>query len=128
MTKPVFDCKRCNDCCTGEGGIVFEQAELPAAARILGLVPEEFVRQYCRPVEAGYLVLCGQDGRCSLLGPEGCLVHAAKPAICRRWPYFDALINDAGAFEEAKLACPGLDPEADHADFVAQARRERKST
>lgn len=128
MTRPVFDCQRCNDCCTGEGGIFLTEEQMPRAAATLGLAPDEFARLYLRPADGRYAVLCGEDGRCRLLGPQGCRIHAAKPDICRRWPFFDALVKDPGAFEEAKLACPGLDPAGSHADFVALARRERDAT
>jgi Fe-S-cluster containining protein len=128
MTKPVFDCQRCSDCCTGEGGIFLTKEQVSVAAAILELDPTEFVRLYLRLQGGRFAVLCENDGRCRLLGPRGCRIHAAKPDICRRWPFFDALIKDAGAFEEAKMACPGLDPAASHADFLAQARRERDVT
>jgi Fe-S-cluster containining protein len=123
MTRPAFACQRCNQCCTGEGGIRLPEEGVPAAAAILGLTPEQFKARYCRPERGQWAIRCGEDGRCALLGPEGCLIHAAKPDICRAWPYFPALLQDPGAFNEAKLICPGLDPEASHQEFLAQYRQ-----
>jgi len=80
--------------------------------------------RFCEPHGRDFSIICGEDGRCALLGPEGCRIHQAKPDICKRWPFFEALIKDAGAFEEAKLICPGLKPEASHEEFRAYALQE----
>lgn len=98
--------------------------QIGPAAALLGLDEEEFIARFCEPREGAFSVLCDQDGQCRLLGPEGCRIHQAKPDICRRWPFFEALLNDPDAFEEAKLICPGLDPEASHEEFRAFARQE----
>ncbi|MFH1060623.1 MAG: YkgJ family cysteine cluster protein [Pseudomonadota bacterium] len=124
MSRPAFVCQRCNQCCTGEGGITLAEAEVPAAAAILGLAPDAFTARYCEAKAGRWSIRCGADGRCALLGPEGCLIHPAKPAICRAWPFFPGLIKDAGAFNEAKLICPGLDPAATHQDFLDQYQQE----
>lgn len=124
MSREIFHCQRCNTCCQGQGGIFLEPQEVPAAAGELGLTAPEFLELFCEQRGGRYAVLCDPEGYCRLLGPEGCRIHAAKPQICRLWPFFSALVKDAGAFEEAKLACPGIDPAASHADFVALARRQ----
>jgi Fe-S-cluster containining protein len=121
--QPPFRCRRCSDCCHGEGGIYLDAREVEPAARILGMEREPFIQRYLRREGERFAVRSGPDGHCLLLGPEGCLIHGAKPAICRRWPFFPALLNDPGAFEEAKLACPGIDPQATHQEFVAYARQ-----
>jgi Fe-S-cluster containining protein len=120
--RAPFECQRCSDCCTGEGGIYFEDADIAKASSLLGMSADRFIATYLRREGARYAAVCGRDGRCSLLGPKGCLIHPVKPKICRRWPFFPALLQDPGAFEEAKLACPGLDPQATHEQFVAFAR------
>lgn len=95
----------------------------PAAAE-LGMGGDDFLARFCEPKGEAYSVRCGQDGQCLLLGTEGCRIHEAKPEICRRWPFFDALLKDAGAFGEAKLICPGLNPDASHEEFKAFAQKE----
>jgi hypothetical protein len=119
----AFVCQRCSQCCQGQGGIFLAPAEVGPAARLVGLDEEEFVRRHLEPVPGGWEVAAGADGACSLLGPRGCRIHQAKPAICRRWPFFSALLADPQAFQLAKEHCPGLRPEAGHADFLAQAAR-----
>jgi Fe-S-cluster containining protein len=124
MSQIAFDCQRCSQCCHGEGGISLLPEEVPEAAGLLGLSAQEFSERYCQFKQGRYLIKTNQDGDCALLGPEGCLIHQAKPRICRRWPFFQALLRDPGAFEEAKLSCPGLLPQASFQDFLAQYRAE----
>lgn len=121
---PTFDCKRCNTCCQGKGGIAFKPDQVGPAAAFLAMEPKVFIERFLKKEGELFQVLCDQEGKCRLLGPQGCLAHPVKPDICRRWPFFEALLSDPGAFEEAKLACPGLNPKATHEDFLALARRE----
>ena len=128
MSRPPFECQRCGQCCQGRGGIYYQDEEVEAAAQEMGLDREIFIQRYLIYREQRWEVAANPEGNCVLLGPEGCLVHRAKPTICRRWPFFDALINDSGAFEEAKLACPGIDPELSHQDFVRFAQKMHKES
>jgi Fe-S-cluster containining protein len=121
--KP-FECQRCSQCCQGQGGILLRPDQIGPAAAEIHLTEREFLERYCEPKNGAYSVRCAEDGTCLLLGSQGCRIHEAKPDICRRWPFFEALLKDAGAFEEAKLICPGLDPEASHQEFVAFALQE----
>ena len=116
-----FECQRCNQCCQGRGGITYQPEEIPAAAAILDMSPDGFIDAFLRFREGRYEVLTGPDGACRLLGPQGCRVHAAKPAICKRWPFFPGILANRSAFEDARQACPGIDPEISHEDFVAYA-------
>ncbi|CAO0823627.1 YkgJ family cysteine cluster protein [Desulfarculales bacterium] len=125
MKQPAFNCQRCNQCCHGEGGISLKFGEIPQAAALLALSAREFIDRYCELRPGLYFIKTNQDGDCALLGPEGCIIHQAKPRICRRWPYFQALLRDASAFEEAKRSCPGLRPEVSFQDFLDQYHAER---
>ncbi|MCB2193245.1 MAG: YkgJ family cysteine cluster protein [Deltaproteobacteria bacterium] len=122
--RAPFECQRCNDCCQGRGGIFLEAEEIAPAAALIDLSPEEFIARHCRAREGRYEVLSGEDGACSLMGPEGCRIHQAKPAICRRWPFFPGILANPSAFEDARQACPGIDPEVSHEEFVAFAREQ----
>lgn len=125
MSGLAFECQRCSQCCHGEGGITLEPGEVPAAAALLGMPDQEFIAAYCDLRQGLYHIRTGPDGHCALLGPGGCRVHQAKPRICRRWPFFAALLKDPGAFEEAKLSCPGFSPSASHQDFLEQYRADK---
>lgn len=118
-----FECQRCSQCCSGEGAIYFRGEQVPYAAQELGLKPAEFLARFCGPAENGrYPVLCDSKGVCRLLGPQGCLVHACKPDICLRWPFFENILTRESAFQEAKLVCPGIDPEVSFQEFAAYGR------
>lgn len=119
--KP-FECQRCNTCCQGRGGIFLEAKQIGPAASILDLEPAEFIKRFCREKDGRYEVRIGDGGACILLGPQGCLIHSAKPEICKRWPFFENILKRQYAFEEARLSCPGIDPECSFEDFLAQAR------
>ncbi len=84
--------------------------------------PEEFTLAFCQANNGRWEVLVNDEGFCRLLGEEGCLIHEAKPEICRRWPFFVNLLTKPYAFEEARLSCPGIDPDISYEDFVAHAR------
>lgn len=122
--KVVFECQRCNTCCTGQGGIYLKPEQAPGAAAELGMGEDEFIERFCRPRDGLYEIICNDQGACALLGPEGCTIHAHKPEICRRWPFFPGMLKHPGALEEAKLACPGIAKDATHAEFLAAAKKE----
>jgi len=126
-SRPLaFECLRCSQCCTGEGAAWLLCEELPAAAALLDLAPEAFVELYCRRRGEKYEIICDENGVCILLGPDGCRIHQAKPRICRAWPWLGAMLKNASAFEEAKLVCPGINPQASHAEFLAQYEAEKQ--
>lgn len=120
--RPPFECQRCGVCCHGRGGIFLTAKQMPAAAAQIGLSPRAFSAAFCQQRHGRYEVLVDDDGVCRLLGPEGCLIHGAKPDICRRWPYFDNILAKRTAFEDARQGCPGIDPDISYEDFVAHAR------
>jgi hypothetical protein len=119
MTRLPFECQRCGVCCKGKGGIYLEKEEIPAAAQLLDLTEKEFIESFCLPRDGKYEIQTDAKGVCILFGPKGCRIHQAKPGICRQWPFFPAMLKYKGALEEAKLACPGIDPKVSHEDFVA---------
>jgi Fe-S-cluster containining protein len=112
MPERPFDCKLCKICCTGEGGIYLETEEIAPAAKLKGLGVKEFKKKFLRAKANKWEVVCGPDGKCSLLGPEGCTIHLAKPRICRLWPFFPSILEDPDALAEAKEGCPGIHPDA----------------
>ena len=62
------------------------------------------------------------DGVCVFLMPGGlCQVHPVKPFICRQWPFLPAILMDPDELDNAKTACPGLNPACNHKDFLEAA-------
>jgi hypothetical protein len=122
--KEVFDCQICGECCHGEGGIYLEAEKAPAAAALLGIGPAEFIARFTEPKYGMLGIKTGPDGFCLFHDRDRkiCMIHAAKPGMCRDWPFFHANLVSPQAFEEAKQACPGIVRDATFEDFVAWHR------
>jgi Fe-S-cluster containining protein len=119
---PVFQCQQCGDCCAGRGGIFVRPEEVAAMAAFLKMDEEEFRSRYLESSSMGTR-LGISDGFCVFMEDHRCRVHPVKPFICRQWPFLPALLVDAEEFEAAKGACPGINPECSHEDFVEESRK-----
>lgn len=63
----------------------------------------------------------GEDGFCVFFAEgRGCTVHPGRPDICRAWPFFRGNLIDSMSWEMIQEYCPGVNPEAGHAEFVRQ--------
>jgi hypothetical protein len=91
--KP-FVCKRCGNCCTGEGYVNVTPEDCERLAESLKLPLEEFLERYTRQM-AGFDRWLrdgeGADLPCVFLsrdagGRVSCRVHDAKPTQCREFP------------------------------------------
>ena len=123
--RPVFECQQCGDCCVGRGGIFVRPQEVEDMAALLDMSPEEFSTRYVEVSSQGPR-LATANGFCIFLQDHRCLVHPVKPFICRQWPFLPALLVDAEELEQAKGACPGIDPACSHEDFVDAAMSAEK--
>ncbi len=118
----AFDCRRCGQCCYGEGGIVLEEEEIEKIARHLQLPLEDFLSRFCEKRHGRLSIKTGPDGFCIFFDQDkGCLIHPVKPKICTLWPFFPANVRDKDNWELAKEACPGINPECPFEEFVRQA-------
>jgi hypothetical protein len=117
----VFHCQQCGDCCVGQGGIFVRPDEVDAMAALLALPVAEFSRRFVEASPMGPRLTVA-DGVCVFLIPGGlCRVHPVKPFICRQWPFLPAILMDPDELENAKTACPGLNPACSHKDFKEAA-------
>jgi Fe-S-cluster containining protein len=117
----VFQCQQCGDCCVGRGGILVRPDEVKAMAALLNLPEAEFGRRYVEDSDLGPR-LTVSNGVCVFLMEGGlCRVHAVKPFICRQWPFLPAILLDPDELDNAKTACPGLNPGCNHQDFLEAA-------
>jgi Fe-S-cluster containining protein len=94
-------------------------------AALLDMSPEEFSTRYVEVSSQGPR-LATANGFCIFLQDHRCRVHPVKPFICRQWPFLPALLVDAEELEQAKGACPGIDPACSHEDFVDAAMSAEK--
>lgn len=113
-----FACTRCGHCCSGGSGHVWlEPGESEAMAAHLGMSAERFEARYVRVVldpkegvqRRSLVETQAEGGPCALLeGRNTCRVYPVRPAHCRRFPYWDSVLNDAHSFEAARATCPGI--------------------
>jgi Fe-S-cluster containining protein len=122
VTVIAFECRMCGHCCQGEGGIVMTDKDRARLAAHLGLDEAEMVRRYARERGGKLHLTCGDDGYCVFFD-QGCGVHPGRPDICRAWPYFRGNLVDETSWRMVQEYCPGINPEAGHAEFVRQGRR-----
>ncbi len=91
-----FHCRRCGSCCKGDGIVNLSDAEIGAAARLLNLSRDEFLKQFTTETEWGerwlidkfvddqrWCVFLERDGN----GLHSCRIQQAKPEQCVGFPY-----------------------------------------
>lgn len=117
----AFVCQMCGSCCHGEGGIVVDGDDLVRLAAHLGIAPARCAELYTRAKGEKRVLTSSAEGACVFFREgQGCSVHVAKPSICRAWPFFRGNLLDPLSWELAQEACPGINAEAGHPEFVRQ--------
>jgi Fe-S-cluster containining protein len=123
----AFECRICGECCFGEGGIFVGEEEAERIAVFLGVTSSEFTSQFCEERNGRLYIRTGEDGFCLYYDKEkSCLIHPVKPDRCSLWPFFPANVHDKDAWELAKEACPGINPDCPYEEFVRQAEKNQK--
>lgn len=105
-------------------------------ARNLGISPSDFTERFAAkpvPREKGQFFVEAKSGRaCPLFSEEqGCRVELAKPLQCRAFPFWEELLDDRTAWNQAKQECEGIDHPLGHlytADEVRSIRDGRRGT
>lgn len=105
--QDLFECQKCGQCCEGYGGTYVTDSEIDAIQRFLGLDRESFIRFYCQ-ISAGRLLLAqAQNGYC-IFWDQLCTIHPVKPHMCRKWPFIESILIDAGNWHSMAASCPGM--------------------
>lgn len=121
----AFECRRCGECCYGEGGIFLPGEEPAKIAAFLGMDTAGFLTRFCEKRHGRYYLQSGPDRYCCFYDHEtSCRIHPVKPARCAQWPFFDAIMEDRDNWKAAREACPGINPDCSFADFVKQKENE----
>ena len=116
--QPVFHCQQCGECCQGRGGIFPTLVEIDLIAQYLKIPVIQLRNDFLEATPSG-LAVKNQPGKGCIFNEQGrCAIHPVKPRICRDWPFLPAILLHENEFEAAKDACPGLNPDSRHEDFL----------
>jgi uncharacterized protein len=109
-----FECTQCGRCCTGGHGFVWlDDDDIARIAGHLGSSLDDFGRRYVRRVGERYALLeSSADGACVFLSADRCTIYEARPAQCRRFPFWDRVLESPQRWREAAETCEGIRPEA----------------
>lgn len=120
----VFDCRMCGHCCEGRGGIVLGGRDIARLAHFLGQTEADFCENSCEEMHGKLMLATGADGYCLFFRQgSGCVVHDAKPDVCRAWPFFRGNLEDSHSLALAADFCPGINPEVSFEEFAEAGRR-----
>lgn len=99
----------CGACCSRPGQVRLDRAEARAMAAALAMGQAAFRRRWMVNVRGALRLVDGPDGACPFLGEDlRCRVYEARPAQCRRYPFWPELLTDAATWEWEALRCPGI--------------------
>ena len=130
-------CQRCGRCCTSFGVCVtpFDIARISAATgmepgKIAMIIPEPPKRKRAEPAilisgKRCLVVLCWSDEtrRCMFYSISGCIAYAARPMLCRTYPF---LLKAGGLESVCSRACPRRWKPDDEAAYAADCRQYEK--
>jgi uncharacterized protein len=104
-----FRCTRCGNCCTGEPGHVWVNAEeLAAIAGHRGEPVEEVVALYTYVGYRGRSLREKGNGDCVFYDRRaGCTIYPVRPRQCRTWPFWESNVRSPAAWERTCQVCPG---------------------
>lgn len=105
--NPIFNCRKCGDCCRGYGGTYVTEEDIRRIAAYIGEDPVRFKNRYCRMSGNRPVLAQAENGYCAFW-EELCTIHPVKPRMCRRWPFIDAVLKDIQNWEIMGASCPGI--------------------
>jgi Fe-S-cluster containining protein len=108
-----FECRQCSSCCSGGPGYVWlSEADINLLANHLNLSVDTFIQRSCRFVEVeGGKALSLRERKnydCIFLENGRCSVYEARPAQCRRYPFWEEIIATEEAWKAEQRYCPGV--------------------
>lgn len=102
-----FECTQCGDCCTGEPGHVWVDAdEIRVLATFLGVSTSQFRRRYVRRARNRNSLTEKPNGDC-VFYDRGCTVYPARPGQCRSFPFWPQNLRSSRSWDEVEKECPG---------------------
>lgn len=104
-----FRCTRCGNCCTGEPGFVWVNAEEVTAIAEYRQESEEEIREvYSRATPRGRTLREKANGDCVFFDrKKGCTIYPVRPRQCRTWPFWESNVATPEDWKETCSVCPG---------------------
>lgn len=105
-----FKCTSCGQCCTGAPGYVWlEETDIDRLREHLKLSRKDFLRKYCRYVSGRYsLRETKPDYDCIFLEESKCSVYHARPAQCKKFPWWIQNLKSQKDWDAAARSCEGI--------------------
>jgi Fe-S-cluster containining protein len=105
-----FRCQQCGNCCTGDPGRVWIDAdELQQIADLLGMSTGAVRLHHTRLYGRRLSLTEYANGDCTFFDPETrrCRVYSARPRQCQTWPFWKSNLKSQHAWEDMQRNCPG---------------------
>jgi Fe-S-cluster containining protein len=104
-----FRCTRCGNCCTGEPGYVWVDADdLATIADFLGEPVDDVRSLYTRRARRGQTLREKANGDCVFYErSQGCTIYPVRPPQCRTWPFWESNVATPQDWKETCAVCPG---------------------
>jgi uncharacterized protein len=104
-----FSCQPgCTKCCEQKGFVYLSEADIPRAAKYLGITSKVFEQRYIYRTTRLRRFRKPPDRQCPFLAVDGCTIHPAKPTQCRTFPFWPELVEDRKAWRRTGSYCPGI--------------------
>lgn len=104
-----FTCLLCGDCCRGEPGFVWvTPSNIRAISETLGMAEDEFKAAYVRKAHGRFSLIEHENGDCVFWSAEGCKVYAARPLLCRTFPFWPEYLRSGYAWGRVQRRCPAI--------------------
>ena len=104
-----FECTRCGDCCTGEPGYVWVDAEeIERIAEHRGEAVLEVTALYTRAAYHRRTLREKENGDCVFYERGvGCTIYPSRPKQCRTWPFWHSNVRTPDDWKRTCEVCPG---------------------
>ena len=104
-----FACRRCGNCCRGDGYVWVNAAAIDAIAGYLQFTTINFAARYLRQIEQRYSLMDNHNGDCIFFAyDQGCLIYPVRPEQCRNFPFWNDH-PDQQMLRQMWRQCPGIE-------------------
>jgi len=126
MSRPVFICQECGQCCYGFGGTYVSDEDIQKIAKYVQTDSKTFVEKYCVLSGSRWVLRQRSDGYCMFEKGKRCDIHPVKPKMCREWPHIKSVLVDIQNWQIMAGFCLGMQKDATEKEIRAEVIFEMK--